>query len=107
METLYTRKKTQALDIDGLRLKKAALVLRAINHQLRQKVLQYLHLAGEACVTDLYRELHLEQSVASQHLAILRQAGLVSNRREGKQIYYSVNQIRLTEVQHFAGALLN
>jgi len=42
-------------------------------------------------VTDIYVKLRIEQSVASQHLAILRNEGFVSTEREGKTIWYSIN----------------
>jgi DNA-binding transcriptional ArsR family regulator len=87
------------LKIEAHELKKAALILRAINHKLRQQLLQFIHQRGTVTVTELYLKLHLEQSVASQHLAILRSAGYVLTKREGKCIYYSVNYKRLEQVQ--------
>lgn len=72
--------------------RKAANRLRAFNHTLRQQLLTRLQDAGEQTVTELYQHFGLEQSVASQHLAILRRAGLVSTERKGKHIYYSVNR---------------
>ena len=94
------------LKIDVLTLKKAALVLRAVNHKLRQQILKLIHQKGRITVTEIYVKLRLEQSVASQHLAILRKAGFVTTLREGKFIYYSVNQERLTQVHEFALQLL-
>lgn len=94
------------LKIDLLQLKKAALILRAINHKLRQQIMKLIHQKEKITVTEIYVKLRLEQSVASQHLAILRKAGFVNTTRDGKFIYYSVNYQRLTEVQQFAGDLL-
>jgi DNA-binding transcriptional ArsR family regulator len=42
-------------------------------------------------VSEIYKKLKLEQSVASQHLAVLRNAHFVNTHRDGKYIYYSVN----------------
>jgi DNA-binding transcriptional ArsR family regulator len=94
------------LKIDLLQLKKAALVLRAINHKLRQQILKLIHQKEKITVTEIYVKLRLEQSVASQHLAILRKAGFVITERDGKFIYYSVNNQRLQEVNRFAQDLL-
>jgi DNA-binding transcriptional ArsR family regulator len=58
-------------------------------------------------VTEIYVKLRLEQSVASQHLAILRKAGFVNTVRDGKFIYYSVSKERLVEVHDFSQQLLN
>ncbi len=52
-------------------------------------------------VTEIYVKLRLEQSVASQHLAILRRAGIVVTQRDGKFIYYAVNYDRIAEVNQF------
>jgi len=52
-------------------------------------------------VTQLYVKLRLEQSVASQHLAILRRAAIVSTERDGKYIYYTINKDRIAEINLF------
>ncbi|MDB5253382.1 MAG: ArsR family transcriptional regulator [Flaviaesturariibacter sp.] len=94
------------LKIDVLTLKKAALVLRAVNHKLRQQILKLIHQKGKITVTEIYVKLRLEQSVASQHLAILRKAGFVTTIRDGKFIYYSVSNDRLSQVHQFSQQLL-
>ncbi|MFN2456974.1 MAG: ArsR/SmtB family transcription factor [Chitinophagaceae bacterium] len=94
------------LKIEMLQLKKAALILRAVNHKLRQIILKLIHQNGRMPVTEIYMKLRLEQSVASQHLAILRKAGFVTTAREGKFIYYSVDYNWLSEVHRVVGELL-
>jgi DNA-binding transcriptional ArsR family regulator len=94
------------LSIDLLNLKKAAMILRAINHKLRQQILKLIDEQGKITVTELYIKLRLEQSVASQHLAILRKAGFVNTERDGKYIYYSVNTSRLQDLNKFVNELL-
>lgn len=96
-----------SLKIDLLNIKKAALILRAINHKLRQQILKLIDEQGKITVTELYVKLRLEQSVASQHLAILRKAGFVKTSRDGKFIYYSVNVSRMEELNQFVDQLLN
>jgi DNA-binding transcriptional ArsR family regulator len=93
------------LKIDVVQLKKAALILRAINHKLRQQMMRLIHQHSKITVTEIYVKLRLEQSVASQHLAILRKAGLVNTTRDGKFIYYSVNQDRLDQLHGVANDL--
>ena len=94
------------LKIDVIQLKKAALILRAVNHKLRQQIMKLIHQNGKMTVTEIYVKLRLEQSVASQHLAILRKAGFVSTLRDGKFIYYSVNYDRLEQVHGIVHELL-
>jgi len=95
------------LKVDLLNVKKASLVLRAVNHKLRQQILKQIDEQGKITVTELYVKLRLEQSVASQHLAILRKSGFVRTDREGKFIYYSVNADRIKELNRFVEELLN
>jgi DNA-binding transcriptional ArsR family regulator len=106
--TLNTLSETgESLKVDLLNVKKAALILRAVNHKLRQQILKLIDEQGKITVTEIYVKLRLEQSVASQHLAILRKAGFVKTERDGKFIYYSVNSSRLEELNQFVESLLN
>ena len=79
-------------------LRKTVLVLRAINHDLRKGIVRLLAENDKMNVTDIYVKLRLEQSVASQHLAILRRSGIVITDRQGKYIYYTLNREKLNEV---------
>ncbi len=99
--------KGTTVKVDLLNTKKAALVLRAVNHKLRQQMLKLIDENRKMTVTQLYLKLRLEQSVASQHLAILRKAALVKTVRNGKFIYYSINAERLESLNEFAKNLLN
>lgn len=84
--------------VDFLNLKKAAMILRALNHKLRQQIVKLIDENKKLTVTDIYIKLRLEQSVASQHLAILRRAGIVKPSRDGKFIYYSVNIDKVVQI---------
>ena len=95
-----------SMKIDYLNIKKATLVLRALNHKLRQQIIKLLEENKKMTVTDIYVQLRLEQSVASQHLAILRRAGVVKTDRDGKYIYYYVNHDRLEQINQFVDELL-
>ena len=98
--------KTGSVKIDYYNVKKAALILRALNHKLRQQLIKLIEEENKITVTEIYVRLKLEQSVASQHLAILRRAGIVSTSRDGKFIFYSVNYTRLAEVVNFVETLV-
>src|SRR6266496_804372 len=101
-----TMENFSSLNVDLYNVKKAAMVLRAINHKLRQQILKLIDENGKMTVTEIYVKLRLEQSVASQHLAILRKAGFVKTERDGKFIYYSVNNDRLEELNKFVHDLV-
>ncbi len=67
----------------------AAALLRSIGNE--QRLLVLCHLAeGEHAVGELLSRLELSQSALSQHLAILREAGIVRARRDGLQVFYSL-----------------
>lgn len=69
----------------------AASVLRALAHPFRLKLLCFIDAQKEINVNKIYGTLKQEQSITSQNLKILREAGLVHTRRNGKFIIYSVN----------------
>jgi len=96
----------QQIKVDYLRTKKAALILRAVNHKLRQQMIKLIDDKKGITVTEIYVKLRLEQSVASQHLAILRRAGIVITERDGKFIHYSVNYERVADVVKHVDELL-
>jgi DNA-binding transcriptional ArsR family regulator len=91
--------------LDYAELRKAVLVLRAVNHKLRQRIIDLLEVGESMTVTDIYIKLRLEQSVASQHLAILRRAGVVKTERQGKFIYYSLDKDRLAQISRLVEEL--
>jgi DNA-binding transcriptional ArsR family regulator len=97
---------TTPLKVDLNHSKKAAMILRALNHKLRQQILKLIDEQQKMTVTEIYVKLRLEQSVASQHLAILRRAGIVVTIREGKFIFYMVDYIRLEQVNQFVEQLV-
>ena len=97
-ETVILSKGTNEVHLDYADLRKAVLVLRAVNHKLRQRIIDLLEEHKAMTVTDIYIKLRLEQSVASQHLAIIRRAGVVITERQGKFIYYSLDKNRLAQI---------
>ena len=70
-------------------------VLRALAHPLRLQIIQYIDANRSVHVNRIYNTLKLEQSITSQHLRILRMAGLVTTTRDGKYIHYAVDYDRL------------
>jgi DNA-binding transcriptional ArsR family regulator len=100
------QKNDYELNFDIHNIKKAEIILRAFNHKLRQDLISMIHDHKSIMVTQLYTQLRIEQSVASQHLAILRKAGIVTILRQGKHKYYSINPVRIDEIKNFAKSLV-
>ena len=67
----------------------AAALLKALSNENRLMILCTL-IAGEMSVGELNERVPLSQSALSQHLASLREAGLVSTRKEAQTVYYSL-----------------
>lgn len=66
-------------------------LMRALAHPLRMKILEYIDGSGKTQVNKIYNNLGIEQSITSQHLKILRLAGVVNAQKEGKFIHYTIN----------------
>lgn len=75
--------------------KKAQMIFRAVNNKLRQDIIKMILDAGEINVSDMTKNLSIEQPVVSQQLAILRKAGVAKKQRRGKFIYYIIDQEQL------------
>lgn len=65
-------------------------MFRALGDETRLRLLKRLR-GGEQCVCDLTDELETRQSLLSFHLRTLKEAGLVTDRREGRWVYYALN----------------
>ena len=79
----------------------AAQVFHALSDDTRLAIMEMLR-GGERCVCDLQGALDAAQSRLSFHLKVLKDAGLVSDRKQGRWSYYTLNADRLAD----AGAVL-
>src|SRR3954468_18586408 len=85
-------------------LERAARLFHALSDQTRLSILQRLRF-GERCVCDLTDALDAAQSRLSFHLKVLKEAGLVTDRREGRWMYYTLNAEALSEVAQLVDGL--
>ena len=74
----------------------------ALGDELRLEILELLR-GGERCVCELTAHLDLAQSRLSFHLKVLKDAGLVSHRREGRWSYYALDAAAWRETGAFLG----
>lgn len=72
-------------------------LFKAVAHPTRIQILRLLE-PGALCVCDILPQLESEQSNTSQHLSVLRQAGLVESRREGSKVIYRVPVPEIYEI---------
>jgi ArsR family transcriptional regulator len=66
-------------------------MFRALGDPARQKMLALLEKAGELCVSEIARHFTMAQPSISHHLRILKDAGLVTASKRGKEVYYAIN----------------
>jgi ArsR family transcriptional regulator, arsenate/arsenite/antimonite-responsive transcriptional repressor len=83
---------------------RAAALFHALSDEIRLDVVALL-LHGERCVCDLMDELEMAQSRLSWHLKTLSDAGVISGRKEGRWVYYSLNPDAIAEARSFLDAL--
>lgn len=87
------------MKLNQIALAKAIETLRAIKHPLRQQMMDYIEEQKSINVNSLITKFELPQSVVSQQLSILRNAGVVKTKREGKQIFYSINTHKVEHIK--------
>lgn len=79
-------------------LERASNMLKAIAHPIRISIVSCLENNQNKTVTEIHNLLGIEQSTASHHLGILKDKGVLSSRREGKNTYYYLKSNRLTTI---------
>ena len=92
---------------DNEKLQVSTEIMRALAHPLRLRILEFIDRNGKISVNNIYNTLNLEQSITSQHLKVLRLAGVVKQQKQGKYVLYSI-EYDLVErasraVNHFLG----
>ncbi|MFZ4413481.1 MAG: ArsR/SmtB family transcription factor [Bacteroidales bacterium] len=84
--------------IDPEQLELAASRLKAIAHPMRIALIGLLQDKEKLNVTEIYSKLNIEQASASHHLNILKNNGILSCKRDGKMMYYSLKSNTLSTI---------
>ncbi len=72
-------------------------VLKALGHPTRVKIVKYLS-DGEKCVKEIWQELGIPQPTVSQHINILKNAGIISYRKDGVKTCYKIEEPKVVEI---------
>ncbi len=80
-------------------------ICKTISNPNRQAILDIIR-DGEMSVTELVNRTGISQANLSQHLAILRSKGVVSTRRDGNNIYYSISNLKLIKAYDLISEVL-
>ena len=73
-------------------------ILQVLNHNGRKQIIRLLEENDSLTVTEIYIKMRLTQSETSTHLSLMRKAGLVKAKREGKYVLYSLDQERVGNI---------
>jgi len=72
-------------------------IMKALSDETRLKIVRFL-LEGEKCVCEIFPYVKRTQSTTSTQLGKLEKAGILSSRREGKKIFYLINDLRVCDI---------
>lgn len=75
-------------------------VFKALGDKTRLEIINML-LGREMCVCDIFSAVNISQPAVSHHLRVLKQAGIVCDKREGKWIYYSINPAAFNVIEDY------
>lgn len=84
-------------------LEQAANMLKAIAHPMRIAIISLLEDGKRLTVTEIHETLKIEQSTASHHLGILKDKGVLSYKREGKNTFYFLRNENLGKILDCVG----
>jgi ArsR family transcriptional regulator, virulence genes transcriptional regulator len=85
-------------EIDPERLERAANMLKAIAHPIRISIIGCLEDGKKRTVSEIHKQLGIEQATASHHLGILKDKGVLASKREGKNTLYFLKHENLKTV---------
>lgn len=80
--------------------------LRIISEENRLKIICFLQ-SGEQCVCKIWRFLELPQNLVSHHLKVLKGFNLLVSRKEGLNVYYSINNVELDKYKKILNKILS
>lgn len=85
-------------ELSSEQLNNASSILKAIAHPIRISILSYLENGKKLTVTQIHQLLKIEQSTTSHHLGILKDKGVLSSKRDGKNTFYFLKHNSLSHV---------
>jgi ArsR family transcriptional regulator len=91
---------------DNIDIPMLADFLRIVSEENRLKIICFLQ-SGEQCVCKIWQFLELPQNLISHHLKVLKDFNLLNSRREGLNIYYSLNQEKLNQFKSILDKVLD
>ena len=84
------------IDLD--KINAATSLLKGVAHPIRLSIMELLSNHPKMCVTDIHEQIGVEQAVASQHLKILKDKGILISEKEGKKIFYFIKNEKFKQL---------
>jgi ArsR family transcriptional regulator len=78
-------------------MKRELMILKALADETRLKIVEYL-LDGEKCVCEIFPHVKRTQSTTSIQLDVLKRAGILNSRKEGKKVYYFISNKKVDDI---------
>ena len=85
-------------ELSSTQLEASANMLKAIAHPMRIAILSFLEGGQSLTVTEIHEKLGIEQSTTSHHLGILKDQGVLTSKRSGKNTFYSLKYSSLSHI---------
>lgn len=85
--------------------KQVAKLLKTLGGNVRLNIVLYLS-SGEKCICDIFEYLKLPQNLVSHHLSVMRKNNLITARRDGKWVYYTLNNKNIKKLNSFLFEIL-
>ena len=80
-------------------------IMESLSDPIRVNIIE-LMMGGEICVCDIVKVTGLSQSKISYHIKILKDSGLISDRQEGRWVYYKLDLEVLSDIKNWMGNLI-
>ncbi len=87
-----------ATTVSAQAIEETARILRCLAHPVRLQILDLLERKGEMTVTEVYEGVGIEQAVASQHLSLMHDKGVLERRKDGVHVFYRIGDSRAYKV---------
>ncbi len=89
---------TLKVRVDQKKLARSAYVLKCLAHPIRISIIDLLEQSQRMSVSQLQEVLHIEQSLLSHHLINMRDKGILNTHREGKNVFYAIEDMNLVSI---------
>ena len=90
MSTLSTNSNLNKIEAE--KLERIAFILKTVAHPVRLAIIHQLEIFPRLSVNEICEKLNTEQSLTSHHLQNMKIKGLLSSKREGRKIFYSLKE---------------